>query len=371
MTLRNRVHFNNLSELHSKMKNELVAVFEHAIATSDFVMGPAVQEFEEKFADLHGSHEPAVAVGSGTDALILTLRALGIGPGDSVIVPAFTFVATAEAVVNVGAKPIFVDVDPRTLLIDYDSVEDAIEPSVKCIIPVHLYGHLVPRSYIKEWSSRMIVIEDAAQAHLASWGKSQLGSESHAATFSFYPGKNLGALGDGGAVISKDREVLERIRKLRDHGGLEKYRHDLVGTTSRLDSIQAAFLSLKLAHLPKWNVQRNEIAAYYLSCLEGTERIRVVPWSQGSVHHLFVVLVSDDLRSEVVRHLSNADIDFGIHYPYALTQLPPFRRAEVSCPIAERSASQVLSLPMHPLLARHDIERVCETVIGAVRSKTL
>ncbi len=364
-----RVYFNDLRAIHAEMENELVGAFKNALMNSDFVLGPNVQRFEESFAEAHGA-KGAVSVGSGTDALMLTMKALGIGSGDSVIVPAFTFAATAEAVVNAGAKPIFVDVDPDTLLIDHEAVERAYGPSVRCIIPVHLYGHVVPLEHIQTWSSEMIVIEDAAQAHLANWYGQQLGSASHAATFSFYPGKNLGALGDGGAVISQDVVTLDRIRMLRDHGGLSKYSHEIVGTTSRLDSVQAAFLSLKLGRLAKWNEQRKVVAEQYLDLIDGVGGIRVVPWSEGSVHHLLVVMLENDSRSRVVRALSDANIDYGIHYPCALTQLPAFRSYSVACPVAEAVAHKVISLPLHSSLKEDEVDRVCAVLTNAVKTQS-
>lgn len=359
-----KVPFLDLARLHESIRPELDAAFDRVIGSSAFVGGREVAEFESAFAQAHGAAGGA-GCGSGTDALVLVLKALGIGPGDEVVVPSMTFVATAEAVVHTGAKPVVADVDHETLLLTPSSVNAVRTPRTRAVIPVHLYGHVVPFSHIREWREQdLIVVEDAAQAHLATWQGDPVGTVGNAACFSFYPGKNLGALGDGGMVISRDPSVIDEVRRLRDHGRVSKYSHDVVGWCSRLDGLQAALLSVKLKHLAQWTAARQHAASRYKSFLD---EFGLVPWEEGATHHLLVVRV--DQRDQIRDALGRAEIGNGIHYPVPLS-LQPWILAEstsaITTPNAEEAADQVLSLPMDPFLTDAEVDFVCHSLLEAI-----
>ena len=353
------VPFQDLTRLHQSIEGELNAAITDVIGGSGFVGAGSCQAFETAFAAAH--HSPhAIGVGSGTDALALALRAVGIGRGHEVIVPAMTFVATAEAVVHVGAVPVMADVDPVTLLLDPASVEAVRTDKTAAVMPVHLFGHMVPFEWIEGWqASGVRVIEDAAQAHLGSWQGRMVGSAGDAACFSFYPGKNLGAFGDGGAVITKDATTAARVAKLRDHGRESKYVHDEIGWCSRLDGLQAAILGVKLRHLSEWTAQRQVLADRYRQRLGD----RLVPWAEGAVHHLMVMRTDPSDRDRLLEALKAEGIGAGVHYPVALTQQPslsPYVRS--ACPNSEAAGASVLSLPMDPLMRLSEVELVCDLV---------
>ncbi len=355
----------DVTHLHASIEEELYAAYQQVVGTSAFV-GPATSaEFEHDFASAHGAVE-AAGCGSGTDALTLALRATGVRPGDEVIAPAMTFVATAEAIVHAGATPVLADVDPVTLLLTSESVDAVRTHATRAVVPVHLYGHTVDFDLLRRWRAEgLVVIEDAAQAHLASWRGEPVGAVGHAACFSFYPGKNLGALGDGGLVLSRDPDVVERVRQLRDHGRQTGYRHAEIGWCSRLDGLQAAFLRVKLRHLARWTEVRRQRAARYSANVPGN---LLVPWEEGAVHHLMVARIGGGLRDEVRASLDRAGIETGMHYPVALSDQPALARWARPCPNAERAASEVLSLPMHPLLTERAVDTVCGALVSAARS---
>lgn len=350
------IPFLDLARLHASIRDELDAATDEVMAASSFISGPHVARFEEAFAAAHGRAGSA-SCGSGTDALLLALLAAGVGPGDEVIVPASTFVATAEAVVNVGATPVLADVDPRTLLLTEASVAEARTPAVKAVIPVHLYGHVVTLELLDGWRNEgLLVVEDAAQAHLATWRDRLVGSAGQISAFSFYPGKNLGALGDGGAVVSDDVGLLEQVRALRDHGSTTRYIHERVGWCSRLDGLQAAWLTVKLAHLPKWTDARRRLADRYAAALPEL----VVPWEPGAVHHLLVVRVPR--RDQVAERLRAEGIGTGVHYPLALSQQPALSSWRRPCPHAEKAANEILSLPLDPLMEDDQVDAVADAL---------
>jgi len=361
-----KIPFQNLTRLHGSIEVELREAIARVSASSAFVGGREVVAFEESFADAHDV-QGAAGCASGTDALALTLRALDVGPGDEVIIPSMTFIATGEAVVHAGATPVIADVDPVTLLLSDESVTRVRTDRTKAVIPVHLYGNVVPFNDIRRWrSSGLRVIEDAAQAHLATDGGSFVGSAGDAACFSFYPGKNLGAWGDGGAVISNDSDLLSEVRRLRDHGRESKYLHDKIGWCSRLDGIQAAILNAKLQHLPMWTDARRELAARYHEHLGDL----LVPWSEGAVHHLLVVRIPDTAADrEVIREeLSARNVASGVHYPVPLSLQPSMSRWWTASPQAESAARSVLSLPMDPLMSPAEVDEVCGLLKSAVSS---
>jgi dTDP-4-amino-4,6-dideoxygalactose transaminase len=346
------------------MTREVAPSLDHAwreiTTTSSFIGGDHVARFEREWATYCGT-TGAVGVANGTDAIELTLRALQIGAGDEVIVPTNTFVATVEAVVLAGATPHFVDVAPETLLITVDAVESAINDRTSAVVAVHLYGNLPDMEAITALARRrgLAVIEDAAQAQGAGPVGARAGSLGTAGCFSFYPGKNLGAFGDAGAVVTDDEHLIRRLRSLGDHGRSGSHtRHELLGRNSRLDALQAAVLSCKLPRLDAWNVARRRALATYRELLPAG-RVRMVDGGPEGVGHLNVVLVRD--RDRVREQLARDGIQTGIHYPLPCHLQAPyvdFPRADV--PVAEATAGQLLSLPLFPHLADDDIAYVCE-----------
>ncbi|TAM83884.1 MAG: DegT/DnrJ/EryC1/StrS family aminotransferase [Acidobacteria bacterium] len=372
----NRVPFLDLSGLHAEIEEDLVAVFRRALKTSGFVGGPEVEQFENEFAQFCDV-DLCVGVNSGTDALRFALIAAGVGQGDAVITVPNTFIATAEAISQSGAVPRFVDVDPKTYNMDAGRLEDYLANKsfvdrtsgrlfdlatgnvVKAIVPVHLYGQPVDMDPILELaeSYNLIVIEDACQAHGAQYFSRKMnqwrrvGSMGLAAAFSFYPGKNLGACGEGGAVTTNDPEVARKVRMLRDHGQPRKYYHDMEGYNGRLHSIQAGFLRTKLGLLSDWNEKRREAANRYREFFGAVEAI-VVPYEPewaNAVYHLFVVRVPE--RADAIDHLSRAGVGTGIHYPIPLHLQKAYNRLGYKAgdfPVAEKAAAEILSLPMFP-----------------------
>ena len=357
----------DLKAQYQSIRGEIDAAVRHVLETTAFIMGPDVAEFEREFARFCGAKH-AIGVASGTDALHLTLRACDVGPGDEVITTPFTFIATAEAISMCGARPVFVDIDPRTYNLDVSLVEEAISPRTKAILPVHLYGQPADVDPLLDIARRhsLFLVEDAAQAHGAGYRGRRVGTLADAACFSFYPGKNLGAYGDAGAVTTDDAELAATVRMLRDHGRRDKYEHLLIGFGSRLDTLQAAVLRVKLPHLEDWNARRRAIAARYDELLEGTRVARPLrPDWADPVYHLYVVRTAD--RAQLQRRLKEAGISSGVHYPIPLHLQPAYRGlgyAPGAFPHAERAAAEVLSLPVFPELSDDDVGRVAASVRG-------
>lgn len=357
-------------DLHAQFESiraEIVEALDRVLVSGHFVGGEWVEGFEEQFARFVGSRY-AIGLSSGTSALELALKALSISSGDEVLVPANSFFATAEAVSNVGARPIFADVDPTTFHLDVSSVERLLTPRTRAIIAVHLYGHVMEMTALQQFAEQhgLTIIEDAAQAHGTQRSGIHTGGSGRLTCFSFYPGKNLGAYGDAGMVTCNDPAYAERLRLLRDHGSPAKYVHLIVGTNSRLDAIQAAVLSVKLRHLQEWNQRRIEHASAYLSKLRHTG-VHLPTMPNGAEHnfHLFVVRVKN--RDAVKRHLSICGIETGIHYPQPLHLTPAYQELGYplrgSLPISEALAREILSLPMYPELTNSQIEHVSETLL--------
>jgi dTDP-4-amino-4,6-dideoxygalactose transaminase len=366
------VPFLDLAAMTREVRDLVDLAWARALGSSRFIGGEAVEEFEAAWAAYCGVPH-AIGVANGTDALQVTLTALGIGPGDEVILPANTFVATAEAVVLAGATPRFADVSADTLLLTPGHLEAAITRRTRAVIVVHLYGQMPDMDALGQVAGRagLAVIEDAAQAHGATWQGRRAGSIGLAGCFSFYPGKNLGAFGDAGAVVTADAGLASRIKILRDHGRSvgSHYRHELVGTNSRLDALQAAVLTAKLARLDAWNEARRSIAVrYHAAFAPGPARpVREVRGMQG-VYHLAVVRVPD--RGQVQRQLAARGVQTQIHYPIPCHRQRPYRRfADRPLPASERGAGEVLSLPMFPHMTDGQVARVCDAVHAALTGK--
>lgn len=334
------------------------AAIARVIASGWFVLGPEVEAFEAEFADASGAAH-AVGVGNGTDAIALLLRAVGIKGGDEVIVPALTAGYTAMGVLLAGATPVFADVDPETLTIDPASCEAAITRRTVAIVPVHLYGQSADMPALRAIAGRqsLAIVEDCCQAHLGTCAGTSVGTRGAGGAFSFYPTKNLGALGDGGAVITNDASIAARVRRLRSGGQISRYVHAETGVNSRLDELQAAVLRARLQMLPRWTTRRRALAATYRRLLTGSVR-PLHHRDEGHVYHLFVVRSSE--RDALQAHLSASRIETLIHYPIPLTDQPafkPWRRND--CAVAARAAREILSLPLHHRLADTDVERTC------------
>jgi dTDP-4-amino-4,6-dideoxygalactose transaminase len=357
------ISFLDLGASHASIRPALDAVWNDTVDRNGFIGGNEVALFEEEFARYTGSRF-CIGVSNGTDALELILAGLDIGAGDEVIIPTNTFIATPEAVVRAGATPVFVDVDPDTALITGEHVRNALTERTAAVMAVHLYGQSVNMTDLLAVTDPVdvAVIEDAAQAHGATWEGAPAGSLGVAAGFSFYPGKNLGAFGDGGAITTGDEQLAERIRSMANHGrsSTSKYEHDVLGRNARLDGLQAAVLRIKLGELDSWNKARREVAGLYDAKLNDN----FVPFRQAdgavSVYHLYVIRCVGIDRDVVGAALDEAKIGWGIHYPIPCHQQAPFRSDNTpTIEVAEQQAGQLLSLPMHPHLTVEEIDRVC------------
>lgn len=389
------IPFLDLVTPHVELEQELTQVFQKALRTAGFIGGPMVEDFEKAFAEFCEASD-SIAVSSGTDALRFALMACGVRPGDVVVTVPHTFIATTEAISQAGATPEFVDIDEHTYNMDPDRLRVYLETEceadpmgrlisrrsgkpVTAVVPVHLYGQTADMDPILELAERfdLIVIEDACQAHGAEyfsrkqnrWMKA--GSIGRAAAFSFYPGKNLGACGEAGAVTTNDKKIADTVRKLRDHGQAKKYYHDMEGYNGRLDAIQAGLLHAKLVHLAKWNEQRRERAERYSQLLAAEESI-ILPhepaWSRA-VFHLYVVRTDD--REGLMAHLKNAGIGSGIHYPIPLHLQKAYGSLQYrkgDFPVVERIAEEIVSLPMFPQLTDEQQARVAQEIASFVEA---
>ena len=365
--------FLDLGAMHAEVEAEVREAIDRVYRSGRFVLGEEVEAFEAEWAAYCGTAH-CVSVGNGLDALSLSLRAMGIGTGDEVIVPAYTFIATWMAVTAVGAAPVPVEVDPATHLLDPARIEAAVTPRTRAVMPVHLFGQTADMAAIRAVAQRhgLRVVEDAAQAHGARERGVRAGALGDVAGFSFYPGKNLGALGDGGAVTTDDPELAERIRSLRNYGSPVKYHHDRVGMNSRLDELQAAVLRAKLARLDEWNARRRAVAATYLEALAGIDGLGLPIVRDGAepVWHLFVVTHPE--RDRLMEALEARGVPTLIHYPFAPHQTPAYAQAGLgadgSLAGSERLAATSLSLPMHPGLTPDDVYEVGSAVRAALNS---
>jgi dTDP-4-amino-4,6-dideoxygalactose transaminase len=353
----------DLAAVHEELGDELEAAVLRVCRSQGFIGGEPVAAFERDFAAFCGA-SAAVGVANGTAAIECVLRALEIGPGHRVLVPANSFIATAEAVSAVGADPVFVDADPETGLIDLDSARARVDERTRAVVPVHLYGRMCDMRAVGAFADEhgLAVIEDAAQAHGARRDGLVAGSAGRAGCFSFYPGKNLGAFGDAGAVTTNDADLAERIALYRDHGKRGDA-HLIVGANQRLDALQAAVLNVKLPHMERWNDARRRVAARYRDSLPA----EVLDWTGGAdpaaeVHHLFPIMVDD--RDGLLAELHDQGIAAGIHYRQAITETEAYRDSADPCPVAERRAARQLSLPIHPHLDDAGVDRIVAAIRG-------
>jgi dTDP-3-amino-3,4,6-trideoxy-alpha-D-glucose transaminase len=349
-----RVPFIRLDAAYPELMAELLEVVERVADDAAFTLGPEVEDFERNFA-AYCETEEAIGLSSGTMALELALRALEIGPGDEVIVPTYTFIATAEAVSTVGATPVLVDIDPDSATITAEIVERALTPRTRCVIPVHLFGRTVDMDPILELCRPrgIAVIEDACQAHGARYRGRRVGSLADAGCFSFYPTKNLGGWGDGGALVTNNAEMAEKVKLLRSHGESPRHHHQLVTGTHRLDALQAAILDVKLRHLDDWNASRQAAAATLAEALAGTDVVLPQPPSEDGdhVYHLFVITTPE--RDALRDHLDACGVSSAIHYPTPVHLQPAYADLGLglgSLPVAERLASESCSLPVFPAI---------------------
>ena len=383
-----KIPFLDLVTLHEELEAELVPVFQKVLRTAGFVGGPMVEDFEREFAAFTGATH-CVGLASGTDAVRFALMAAGVQPGDIVLTVPHTFIATTEGISQAGARPDFVDIEETTYCMDPAKLQEYLEKKcyldretgrpynwesrapVTAIVPVHIYGQTADMDPLLEIARRynLIVVEDACQAHGAEyfskkenrWRKA--GTMGHAAAFSFYPGKNLGACGEAGAATTNSESIAKKMRMLREHGQAKKYYHDIEGYNGRLDSLQAGILSVKLRHLAEWNRKRQAAAQRYdelLSSVEGVTAPQQPEWSR-SVYHLYVVRVQD--RAGLQKHLGEANIDTGIHYPLPLHLQQAYKHfgyKQGDFPVTEKVAAEILSLPMYPQLEPEQQQRVVQ-----------
>jgi dTDP-4-amino-4,6-dideoxygalactose transaminase len=365
------VPFIDLGRAHEPLQAELRATFERIARTSAFTLAPELDAFESEFATYCGTAH-CVGLSDGTEALRLALIALGAGPGREVITVPSTFIATLEAIAATGAKPVLVDIDPATRCMDPQRLADALTPATVAVVPVHLYGRPAPMSELASACGDVPLLEDACQAHGATIDGRRTGTLGAAAAFSFYPTKNLGALGDGGALVTDDADLATAVRSLRHHGSTaeDANEHVRVGATSRLDNLQAALLSVKLPHLDSWNEQRREAAALYRDALAGlpVELPPDDPQDGMQVFHLFAVEVDD--RDRVRDALRAEGIGAAVHYPRPAHLNPAWAQlaAKGDLPAAERLAERTLSLPMFPGITGAEVERVAEVLRGVVEA---
>jgi dTDP-4-amino-4,6-dideoxygalactose transaminase len=366
-----------LVDLHAQYRSiapEVDGAITRVLEAQSFVNGREVAAFEQEFAAACEARE-CVGVSNGTTAIELVLGALGVGPGDEVITVSHTFFATVGAIIRTGAKPVFVDIDPDTWTMSPSLVADALSERTKAIVPVHIYGNPADVPALAATAPGIPIVEDAAQAHLARYHTDPVGRVGVAATFSFYPGKNLGAYGDAGAIVTDDRDLAEKMRALRDHGRSKgaKYEHDRLGTNIRMDEIQAAVLRAKLPHLRAWTDARQQLSDRYDSALAGMALPTQVvqPWAEN-VRHLFVLLHPG--RDRLLTELRKQEIDAGIHYPIPVHRQPAMTagtyRAGSTLPVTEHVAANCLSLPLYPELGEDGAERVLETLQTLVAAGT-
>lgn len=369
----------DLKPQYASLKTEINEAIDRVLESGAFIMGPDVKLFEQEVASYLGVKH-AIGVNSGTDALVIGLKALGIGDGDEVITTPFSFFATAESISNVGAKPIFVDIDPDTFNIDPHKIEAKISPSTKAIMPVHLYGQSAAMAEISNIAQKhnLKIIEDCAQAFGAKYygdleatsimnGKI-VGTIGNVGAYSFFPSKNLGAYGDGGLIATDDDNVAETARMLRVHGALKKYQNEILGYNSRLDTIQAAILRIKLKHIDQWNQARHQVAQTYNENLASLEGVVTPNTTQGHVFHQYTIRVVDGKRDALKERLAEQGIGSMIYYPVPQDQLPVYQGQYGKCEMSNQLAREVLSLPIWPEMSHSLVTTITSEIINTLSS---
>lgn len=359
-----KVEFVDLKRQYLSLKNEIDGAIGKIIQETSFIGGAEVKEFEKAFARYVGVQH-CIACANGTDSLEILLQAMGVGPGDEVIVPSHSWISTSEAVSTVGAKPVFVDTIPLRYTIDPEKIEGVVTPHTKAIIPVHLYGLPAEMDEIMTIAKKhqLFVLEDCAQAHGAEYKGKKIGTFGHAASFSFYPGKNLGAYGDAGGMLTNDGNIAEKARMIANHGQKGKHNHQIEGRNSRMDSLQAAVLNVKLPQLDKWNGLRRQHAGLYLNLLKDLPlTLPAYPDYSTPVFHLFVV--QTDNRTALSGYLMENGVATGIHYPVMLPLLPPYqgKNKQASFPVSGDYQDKILSLPMFPELEERELKYVADKI---------
>lgn len=355
----------DLNRIHEPIQKELNDVYDEVMRNQWFIHGSYCARFEREFAQYCGAKH-CIGVGNGLDAIRLILQGMNIGAGDEVIVPAHTFIATVLAITYVGAKPVFVDVDEHTYNINLNQVEEKITEKTKAVIAVHLYGQVVDMAVLRQLKEKygFWLIEDAAQAHGGMTDGQKVGTLGDAAAFSFYPGKNLGALGDGGAVVTNNQKLADKIRALSNYGSVTKYVHIYKGCNSRLDELQAAFLSVKLPFLEQWNAERRKIAARYNQEIQNT-KVKVPEWDGGKNHVFHIYPVMCQNRSEFTKHLEKCGIAYNIHYPIPICRQGAYEEYEGTAenyPVTERICSEEVSLPLYPGLTMEEQSYIIQCI---------
>jgi dTDP-4-amino-4,6-dideoxygalactose transaminase len=354
------ITFVDLKREYEEINQEINLAIQRVLEGGWFILGEEAEKLEEEFSNYVGTRY-GIAVNSGSDALYLTLKALGIGEGDEVITVSHTFISTVDAIVRNGAKPVFVDIEPDTYCIDVTKIEENISSKTKAILPVHIYGHPADMDMVMEVAKRhgLYVIEDACQAHGAQYKNKKVGSIGDAGCFSFYPTKNLGSYGDGGMIVTNDEMLAEKLKMLRNYGQSKKYYHDFIGINSRLSEIQAAVLRVKLRHLDEWNDKRRAVAKLYKKLLDGIDIIAPVEREYAKhVYHLYVIECKN--RDELQQHLSESGIQTQIHYPIPVHMQKAYLDLGYNAylPVTEKICSEVLSLPMHPWLKMEELQLI-------------
>jgi dTDP-4-amino-4,6-dideoxygalactose transaminase len=358
----------DLNAQYVNIQNEIDSAVKDCIAEGHFIKGKVVTDFERAFADYLGT-EYCLGCGNGTDALEIILTSLNIGPGDEVLVPALTWISTAEAVNNVGAEPVFVEINPVSYTIDFNKIEEQITTKTRAVIPVHLYGCPADMTEIMRIAGKygLYVIEDCAQAHGAEYSGRKVGTFGIASAFSFFPSKNLGAFGDGGAIVTNNKDLADLARKISNHGQMyEKHRHFRIGRNSRLDSIQASILLVKLKYLDEWNGSRIQAASSYLSGLKECKEY-ILPYNDQNkkhVYHLFVIRCRE--REKLIALLNEKEISWGIHYPEPLPFIDAYRYKNHKYDdflISRKVTSEIISIPIYPEIREEQINSVCEQLL--------
>lgn len=361
------VPFVDLKIQYARLKSEVDAAIHSILEATSFVGGDFVKGFEKAFAEKH-EVKHCISCGNGTDALYISMKALGFGPSDEVITVANSWISTSETITQTGARPVFIDIEPDYYTIDPNKIEEKITKNTKAITPVHLYGQPADIQKIKEICKKhkLFLIEDCAQAHFATFGGQKVGTFGTAGTFSFYPGKNLGAYGDAGAIISDDDEFAAKARMFANHGSPQKHKHEMEGINSRMDSLQAAILRIKLQYIDDWNFARYKNALYYNRLLSDLDTIDIPRIRENSTHIFHLYVIRTPQREELVDFLASKSISTGMHYPTALPFLPAYSylgHQPSDFPVAFKCQDEILSLPMYPELSQEQIEYV----VGAIK----